>query len=102
MRHRKTPGWVMELRRQRGAPLAAAPRLSDLIGSIEVVCDPCGRRGCYRADRLLADFGDLMLPEVLAEIARRGKCHRALNPPDVTAGDTLMHRCMIRGVDPRG
>lgn len=100
MRHRKTPGWVIELRRQKGTPLAAAPKVSDLIGSIEVACDPCGRRGCYRADRLLVEFGDIFLPEVLTEIAKRGKCHLALHPPDATLGDTLMHRCMIRSVRP--
>lgn len=79
----------MELKRQKGAPLSPAPRLSDLIGSLDVACDPCGRRGCYRADRLLEAFGDIMLPEVLSEIAKRGQCHRALNPPNVKPCDLV-------------
>ena len=96
MRHRKTPGWVMMLKRAPNAPIVPAPKLSDLIGTIELVCDPCGRRGRYRADRLLAELGDIYLPEVGEEIARRAGCYRALNPPTPASHDYGSGGCRIR------
>ena len=34
-----------------------------------IVCEPCGRRGCYRVERLIARYCDLGLPEFKTTIA---------------------------------
>jgi hypothetical protein len=38
--------------------------------SIEIVCDPCGRRGRYNVERLIAKHGaDMRLPELRTILA---------------------------------
>jgi hypothetical protein len=38
--------------------------------TIEIVCEPCGRRGRYNVERLIAKHGaDMRLPELLTIIA---------------------------------
>lgn len=78
--------------RPRGAIL-----LSDYVGWIEVECVSCDRRGRYRADRLIAQFGDLSLPTVLPMIAARGGCGKAKNPPEVSDISNYQARaCQIK------
>ena len=46
--------------------------LSDLerhgVEHVTIVCEPCGRRGRNAVARLLEQYGDLPLPDVLAKI----------------------------------
>ena len=72
--------------------------VSDLIGRLEVRCELCKRRGVYRADRLLAEVGDLALTEALQAIAKRAGCHRANNPPAVSDIRFATSRCQIQRV----
>lgn len=62
---------------------------------IKVRCDQCDRRGVYRADRLLARFGDMTGPEVLLEIGKQGGCPKAINPPPTTDINYNDRRCRI-------
>jgi hypothetical protein len=42
---------------------------------IEIVCQPCGRRGSYNVERLIAAHGaDIKLPELLTRLAN---CEKA-------------------------
>ena len=98
MKHRKVPRWADE-----AAPPAFGsgrdwPILSDLIGRIEVHCEHCQRHGRYRVDRLLADVGDVSIPQALEEIAKRASCPRALNPPSVGNVHYNAGRCQIKRV----
>lgn len=63
---------------------------------IRVRCDLCDRRGAYRADRLMARFGDVPGPQALTEIAKMGGCQRALNPPETNDFTYNEKRCQIR------
>jgi hypothetical protein len=41
---------------------------------IEIVCQPCGRRGSYSVERLIAAHGaDIKLPELLTRLANCDK-----------------------------
>lgn len=92
-RANKQPPW--------GPPVKPFLMLSDLVGKIEVHCDLCNRHGRYRVDTLLQEFGDLPMPEVLPEIAMRGKCSRALNPPSPDDVSYNEHLCKIRQYYPK-
>lgn len=59
-------------------------------------CDPCGRKGQYRADRLAALVGDVGLPEAMVLLAKIGQCPRALNPPSVNSTNYNQDKCQIR------
>jgi hypothetical protein len=37
--------------------------------TLTIVCEPCGRRGRYAVQRLIAKHGDLRLPELKTTIA---------------------------------
>lgn len=70
-----------------------AHTLSDFrVPSLSIECEPCGRRGRYNVARLMEQYGDAKLPELLHELAHCPKA-RSLNIHD---------RCKIRyGEDSR-
>jgi hypothetical protein len=44
--------------------------------TIEIVCEPCGRRGRYKVERLIAKHGaDIRLPELRTVLANCPKNH---------------------------
>lgn len=44
--------------------------LSDVRGpTLAIVCEPCGRRGRYNVERLIAEHGDAKLTDMLATLA---------------------------------
>jgi hypothetical protein len=44
--------------------------LSDVIEpTLTIVCEPCGRRGRYNVERLMAKPGDAKLPDLLKTLA---------------------------------
>lgn len=44
--------------------------LSDLRGPmLAIVCEPCGRRGQYNVERLIAEHGDMKLTDLLPALA---------------------------------
>jgi hypothetical protein len=44
--------------------------LSDVRSStLSIVCEPCGRRGCYSVERLMAQHGDAKLTDLLQTLA---------------------------------
>jgi len=44
--------------------------LSDVRGpTLAIVCEPCGRRGRYRVERLMAEHGDAKLADLLVTLA---------------------------------
>jgi hypothetical protein len=79
-----------------GPPVSGAMKLSEIDGRIELRCDLCMWHGRYRADRLLREFGDVTVVEVLLAIARRGGCNRALHPPDPSSVLYNDHVCQVR------
>ena len=43
--------------------------LSDARGpTLVIVCEPCGRRGWYNVDRLMAENGDAKLTDLLVKL----------------------------------
>ena len=44
--------------------------------TLSIVCEPCGRRGRYSVDRLMAQHGDVKMPDLLHTLAR---CPKALS-----------------------
>lgn len=38
--------------------------------TLTIVCKPCGRRGRYNVERLIAEHGDTKLPELLQNLAQ--------------------------------
>jgi hypothetical protein len=45
--------------------------LSDLRGAaLVIVCEPCGRRGRYTVERLMAEHGDAKLTDLLVDRIR--------------------------------
>ena len=93
MAHYKQPPW--------GPPVPAFQMLSELSGRVEFRCDLCNRHGRYGIARLLSEFGDRPMVDLPFEVARRGGCNRALNPPasgDVSYND---HICKIRRYLPK-
>ena len=63
-------------------------------------CDPCSRKGKYRADRLAEIVGDVPLPQAMALLAKHAGCPRALNPPSPNSLNYNVDRCQIRRDDP--
>lgn len=59
-------------------------------------CQPCGRKGKYRADRLAEIVGDVQLPEAMCLLAKHVGCPRALNPPAVNSTNYNQDKCQIR------
>jgi hypothetical protein len=56
-------------------PRDGALTLSDVRGpTFAIVCEPCGRRGRYNVERLIAEHGDVKLTELSATLA---DCPRA-------------------------
>ena len=44
--------------------------LSDVRGpTLTIVCEPCGRRGRYKVERLMTEHGDAKLTELLVTLA---------------------------------
>jgi hypothetical protein len=37
--------------------------------TLAIVCEPCGRRGCYNVERLMAEHGDAKLTDLLVTLA---------------------------------
>lgn len=98
MRHRRVPKWVdaaiePPIKVQRDWPV-----LSDMIGRLEVCCETCQRHGVYRVDRLVADLGDLSVPQAMDAIAQRAGCHRARNPPSIGDINYALGKCQIKRV----
>jgi hypothetical protein len=51
-------------------PRDGAMTVSDLRGpTLAIVCEPCGRRGRYAVDKLMAEHGDAKLTDLLATLA---------------------------------
>ena len=49
--------------------------LSDVRGpTLSIVCEPCGRRGRYNVDKLMAEHGDAKLTDLLVTLAN---CEKA-------------------------
>ncbi len=96
MKHRKVPRWVEAATTPR--PARAYVTLTDLVGRLEVRCEPCGRRGVYRVDRLIAELGEVSVGEALEAIARKAQCPRALNPPGAYDTGYADVRCQIKRV----
>lgn len=77
------------------------PVLSELGEQLVIVhCAACNRMGKRRAHLLLAELGDLNLPEVAEQMARAGGCLRALNPPRVTDLEYNSRKCQVRRLAP--
>ena len=56
-------------------PRDGAMTLSDVRReTVAIVCEPCGRRGRYRVERLMAEHGDAKLTDLLATLV---DCHKA-------------------------
>jgi hypothetical protein len=56
-------------------PRDGALTLSDIRGAtLTIVCEPCGWRGQYNVERLMAEHGDAKLTELLVTLAN---CHKA-------------------------
>jgi hypothetical protein len=41
--------------------------------TLSIVCEPCGRRGRYNVERLMAEHRDAKLTDLLVTLARREK-----------------------------
>jgi hypothetical protein len=51
-------------------PRAGSLILSDVRApTLTIVCEPCGRRGQYNVERLMAEHGDAKLTDLLATLA---------------------------------
>jgi hypothetical protein len=63
-------------------PRDGANLLSDVrVPVLTVVCEPCGRRGRYNVERLMAERGDAKLTDLLATLVDCPKA-RSLNIHD--------------------
>jgi hypothetical protein len=52
--------------------------LSDVRATtLTIVCEPCGRRGQYNVERLMAEHGDAKLTELLVTLANCPKARSA-------------------------
>lgn len=98
MKHKRVPRWAEAAAAPAFGEGRSWPILSDLIGRIEVSCAQCQRRGRYRVDRLLADVGDVSVPQALDEIAKRAGCPRAHKPPSIGDINYASGKCQIRRV----
>jgi hypothetical protein len=55
--------------------------------TVEILCEPCGRRGRYSVERLIAKHGaDIRLPDLLAALAN---CEK-------TRSFSIYDRCKVR------
>jgi hypothetical protein len=70
-----------------------AHTLSDfLVPTFSIECEPCGRRGRYNPARLMEQYGDAKLPELLHVLAG---CHKARS-------QSIYDRCrLVYGKDSR-
>jgi hypothetical protein len=70
-----------------------AHTLSDfLVPTLSIECEPCGRRGRYSVARLIEQYGDAKLPELLQVLA---DCPKAKS-------QSFRDRCKVRyGEDSR-
>jgi hypothetical protein len=61
-----------------GMPRDGTLTLSDVRGpTLTIVCEPCGRRGQYNVERLLAEHGDAKLTNLLTTLAACPKARSA-------------------------
>jgi hypothetical protein len=60
-------GPARAIRRGR-CSIMGAPSARDAGNRMTVVCEPCGRRGRYNVERLIAKHGDAKILYLLAEI----------------------------------
>jgi hypothetical protein len=61
--------------------------LSDGRGpTLSIVCEPCGRRGRYNVDKLMAESGDAKLTDLLVTLAN---CEKARS-------FSVYHRCKAK------
>jgi hypothetical protein len=59
-------------------PRDGALTLSDIRGAtLTIVCEPCGWRGQYNVERLMAEHGDAKLTELLVTLANCPKARSA-------------------------
>jgi hypothetical protein len=59
-------------------PRDGALTLSDIRGTtLTIVCEPCGQRGQYNVERLMAEHGDAKLTELLVTLANCPKARSA-------------------------
>jgi hypothetical protein len=58
------------MRYRRAMPRDGSLVLSDVRAqTLTIVCEPCGRRGQYNVERLMAEHGDARLTELLQMLA---------------------------------
>jgi hypothetical protein len=98
VKHKSVPSWVEAATAPTFGSGRSWPILSELIGRIEVRCAQCQRHGLYRVDRLLAEVGDVSVPQAIDEIAKRAGCPRALKPPSIGDINYASGKCQIRRV----
>jgi hypothetical protein len=59
-------------------PRCGAVTLSDVREpTLVIICEPCGRRGWYNVERLMAERGDAKLTDLLATLADCPKARSA-------------------------
>ena len=59
-------------------PRDGALTLSDVRSpTLSIVCEPCGRRGQYNVERLMAEHGDANLTELIVTLANCPKARSA-------------------------
>lgn len=63
-------------------------------------CEPCSRKGQYRAHRLAQIVGDVTLPNAMMLLAKHAGCPRALNPPSINSTHYNRDKCQIRSDAP--
>lgn len=101
MKHRKTPRWVQTaISPKHTLRLPVSLLLSSVERAIDVECIRCARRGRYRVDGLLEQFGDLTIREAIQQIATQAGCRLALNPPAVTDMRYSEKCCHARRIEP--
>lgn len=96
MKHRKKPRWVDAAMLPPPSNKRSWLILSDLVGRLYVECEQCQRSGRYRVDRLLAEYGDLPLQDIMLAIAAKGGCPGAVDPPGPYEANYFAKRCRIR------
>jgi hypothetical protein len=68
IRRRCQAAWACSSYSARSCSIMGAPSARDAGNRMTVVCEPCGRRGRYNVERLIAKHGDAKILYLLAEI----------------------------------
>ena len=82
-------------------PRGGAVTLSDVREpSRVIICEPCGRRGRYNVERLIAEHGDAKLTYLLMTLADCPKAH-SVSVHEPMQGGTRGFRCGLKNVSAR-